>query len=110
MSTKNNPILLGNIYPSNGQAGNVYSVDHCSPCVPGFAAGGGGKELKVLVRYKINSDIVWLGNIYGNFSTGYAGTVFGVNGVSQTIKANSGGNSQPNIVVKDVSKSNNMCK
>ena len=54
--------------------------------------------------------IIWLGNIYGNYSTGYAGTVFGVNGVCQTIKANSGGNTQPNVVVKYVIESNNMCK
>lgn len=51
---------------------------------------------------KNDSDgIIWLGNIYGDFSTGYAGTVFGVNGLCQSIKANSGGNSQPNIIMKE---------
>lgn len=59
---------------------------------------------------KIDDDIIWLGNIYGNYSTGYAGTVFGVNGICQTIKANSGGNTQPNVVVKYVIKSDNMFK
>lgn len=63
---------------------------------------------------KNDDGIIWLGNIYGNYSTGYAGTIFGVNGICQTIKANSGGNTQPNIIVKNWSnyddKSNNMRK
>lgn len=103
MSLKNNPLLLCNIYPSNGQAGNIFSVNRCSPCVPGFAAGGGGKELKIITinKNEYKKDILCLGNIYGNFSTGYAGTVFGINGICQTIKANSGGNTQPNIIVRE---------
>lgn len=40
---------IGNIYKSNGQAGNVYGINDVAPCVPGFSAGG-GKEMKVLIK------------------------------------------------------------
>ena len=47
------PEKLFNIYPNNGQAGNVYNEDKCAPCLPGFGGGGGGKELKVLHDLRI---------------------------------------------------------
>lgn len=47
------PKKLFNIYPKNGQAGNIYDLNCCAPCLPGFGAGGGGKELKVLEGVKI---------------------------------------------------------
>lgn len=47
------PEKLFNIYPNNGQAGNVYNEDKCAPCLPGFGGGGGGKELKVLHDFRI---------------------------------------------------------
>lgn len=37
-----------NIYPSGGQAGNIYDPEGIAPCLPGFGAGGGGKELKII--------------------------------------------------------------
>ena len=42
------PKKVGNIYPSGGQAGDIYHPGHIAPCLPGFGAGGGGKELKIL--------------------------------------------------------------
>ncbi len=47
------PKKLFNIYPKGGQAGNVYDANCCAPCLPGFGAGGGGKEMKVLEGLKI---------------------------------------------------------
>jgi len=47
---------------------------------------------------KISS--IFIGNIYGH-KDAYAGAVFGVQGLCPAIKANSGGNTQPIIVVKD---------
>lgn len=47
------PEKLFNIYPKNGQAGNVYNENCIAPCVPGFGGGGGGKELKVLHDLRI---------------------------------------------------------
>lgn len=47
------PKKLFNLYPKNGQAGNVYDENCCSPCLPGFGGGGGGKELKVLHDLRI---------------------------------------------------------
>ena len=47
------PQKLFNIYPSGGQAGEVYNSDYCAPCLPGFGGGGGGKELKVLEGVRI---------------------------------------------------------
>lgn len=55
------------------------------------------------MRKTTNSGI-FIGNIYGS-KDGYAGAVFSVSGVCPTIKANSGGNSQPLVVVV-----NNMYK
>ena len=43
---------------------------------------------------------IFLGNIYNGKHDGYAGAVFSVNGICPTIKANSGGNSQPIVVIK----------
>ena len=42
------PKKVGNIYPSGGQAGDVFDPAYIAPCLPGFGAGGGGKELKIL--------------------------------------------------------------
>ena len=47
---------------------------------------------------KISS--IFIGNIYGH-KDAYAGAVFGVQGLCPAIKANSGGNTQPIIVVRD---------
>ena len=47
------PKKLFNIYPKGGQAGNVYDANCCAPCLPGFGAGGGGKEMKVLEGLRI---------------------------------------------------------
>ena len=47
------PKKLFNIYPKGGQAGNVYDANCCAPCLPGFGAGGGGKEMKVLEELRI---------------------------------------------------------
>ena len=47
------PKKLLNIYPKGGQAGNVYDANCCAPCLPGFGAGGGGKEMKVLEGLRI---------------------------------------------------------
>lgn len=47
---------------------------------------------------KISS--IFIGNIYGH-KDAYAGAVFGVQGLCPAIKANSGGNTQPMIVVRD---------
>ena len=47
---------------------------------------------------KVNISI-FLGNFYGKHDA-YAGAVFSVNGLSPAIKANSGGNTQPMVVVK----------
>ena len=47
------PKKLFNLYPKNGQAGNVYDENCCSPCLPGFGGGGGEKELKVLHDLRI---------------------------------------------------------
>lgn len=46
-----------------------------------------------------NNNAIFIGNIYGS-KDGYAGAVFSINGPCPTIKANSGGNSQPMIVVR----------
>lgn len=53
MKIKQNDLVtekVGNIYESGGQAGNVYNSENVAPCVPGFGAGGGGKEMKVLIK------------------------------------------------------------
>ena len=42
---------------------------------------------------------IFIGNIYGH-KDAYAGAVFAVYGLCPAIKANSGGNTQPMIVVK----------
>lgn len=42
-------VPVGNLYDSKGQAGNVYDSQCSGPCLPGFGAGGGGKELKVAI-------------------------------------------------------------
>ena len=42
-------VPVGNIYESKGQAGTVCDSESRGPCVPGFGAGGGGKEMKVAV-------------------------------------------------------------
>ena len=47
------PEKLFNIDPRGGQAGNVYDANCCAPCLPGFGAGGGGKEMKVLEGLRI---------------------------------------------------------
>jgi DNA (cytosine-5)-methyltransferase 1 len=47
------PKKLFNIYPNNGQAGNVYDENCCSPCLPGFGGGGGGKEMKIVHDLRI---------------------------------------------------------
>ena len=52
------------------------------------------KNLKLME--KISS--IFIGNIYGH-KDAYAGAVFGVQGLCPAIKANSGGNTQPMIVV-----------
>lgn len=52
MKNTSNAKILFNIYPSNGQAGNIYSPYGISPTLMGYAAGGGGKEVKVLVIRK----------------------------------------------------------
>lgn len=52
---------------------------------------------------KITHSGIFIGNIYGS-KDGYAGAVFSVAGVCPTIKANSGGNSQPMIVVANIGK------
>jgi len=112
-----NSIYLGNIYKSkDGYAGAVFAIN--APCPTIKANSGGNSQPMFITRkknviassVKNNDEIVWLGNIYGEFSTGYAGTVFGVNGVCQTIKANSGGNTQPNIVVRYADRSNHLCE
>ena len=51
--TSQTPKKLFNIYPKGGQAGNVYDANCCAPCLPGFGAGGGGKEMKVLEGLRI---------------------------------------------------------
>lgn len=43
---------------------------------------------------------IFIGNIYGH-KDAYAGAVFGVQGLCPAIKANSGGNTQPMIVVRN---------
>ena len=56
-----------------------------------------------------NSDgSIFLGNIYPGHHDGYAGAVFAVNGMCPAIKANSGGNSQPIIVVKYEERNNKV--
>lgn len=50
--TSQTPKKLFNISQS-GQAGNVYDANCCAPCLPGFGAGGGGKEMKVLEGLRI---------------------------------------------------------
>lgn len=47
-----------------------------------------------------NNSSIFIGNIYPKHHDGYAGAVFSVNGQCPAIKANSGGNSQPMIVVR----------
>lgn len=47
---------IGNLYQSGGQAGSVYDSNNCGPCLPGFGAGGGGKELKVAIPINTMSD------------------------------------------------------
>lgn len=42
---------------------------------------------------------IYLGNIYKS-KDGYAGAVFAINAPCPTIKANSGGNSQPMIITR----------
>lgn len=109
MSISNSPLLLGNIYPSNGQAGNIYSVDYCSPCVPGFSAGGGGKELKVLSRCVIKSDftrpnnivsskVERIGNLYGFTGGSFSGMVYTDRGLAPSINTAGGGNRMPIII------------
>lgn len=49
MAKLNCPKRLINIYPKNGQAGWIYDSRFIAPCLPGFGAGGGGKELKVVI-------------------------------------------------------------
>lgn len=41
--------IIGNLYPSGGQAGNIYDADYICPTLMGYAAGGGGKEIKVII-------------------------------------------------------------
>ena len=47
---KNNKIIkLGNIYPSGGQAGEIYSVNGICPTIVTFT-NGGGKQPIILVK------------------------------------------------------------
>lgn len=52
-----------------------------------------------IIMEKISS--IFIGNIYGH-KDAYAGAVFSVQGLCPAIKANSGGNTQPMIVMRDV--------
>ena len=51
-------VPVGNIYESKGQAGTVYDSESCGPCVPGFGAGGGGKEMKVAIPVDVNPEVI----------------------------------------------------
>ncbi len=46
-------------------------------------------------------DVKQIGNIYGFEGGNYAGNVYGKEGLCPTIRANSGGNTQPMIIVSD---------
>ncbi|MBQ5658017.1 MAG: DNA cytosine methyltransferase [Peptococcaceae bacterium] len=62
------PLKVGNLYPSGGQAGNVYDANYCAPCLPGFGAGGGGKELKIMEVHDMNEDQMYVDNISEKFA------------------------------------------
>jgi len=54
MTMETKVIKYCNLYQKKGQAGNVFSILGCAPCIPGFGGGGGGKELKVIVYVRNN--------------------------------------------------------
>lgn len=62
--------------------------------------------LKLKKTINLTSSI-FIGNIYGH-KDAYAGAVFGVQGLCPAIKANSGGNTQPIIVVRDNERTNQI--
>ena len=55
-----------------------------------------------IIRFpnKSASDTINLGNLYGDYGTGYAGNVWDPNGIAPTIKTVSGGNGVPVVIVK----------
>lgn len=63
------------------------------------------KNLKLME--KISS--IFIGNIYGH-KDAYAGAVFSVQGMCPAIKANSGGNREPIVIIKEVDIDNNRRK
>lgn len=91
------PKVLGNIYDSGGQAGNVFDSNRCAPCVPGFGGGGGGKEMKF-----IEKEIIRVGQI-SNDGSQY-GTVVSEDGLSATLAAGTHGYANNCIATEEVDK------
>lgn len=75
---------VGNLYPSQGQAGNIYDCDGISPCLVGYGSGGGGKEPKIVVEDKVN--------VVGNYSpSGHnASRIVDTDGIAPTVMENHG--------------------
>lgn len=52
----------------------------------------------------MQKEVKQIGNIYGFDGGNYAGNVYDKDGISPTIRANSGGNTQPMIIVPNLAR------
>ncbi len=55
-------------------------------------------------------ELIRLGNIYGFTGGSFAGNVYSTDGLCPSINTAGGGNREPIVVIKNVIKTNNMCK
>lgn len=97
-SETNRLINLGNVYPSGGQAGNIYDPNGVSPTLVTFT-GGGGKQPLVL-----ENEIKVVGSTKAIWQKGFdvMNRVYSDEGISPTIDTMQGGNRQPKIL--DINK------
>lgn len=84
-SEKRLMVKVGNVYPSKGQNGNVYSLEGKSPSL----SAGQGVKGRGIGSSNAPKVLIQIGSLYKN--NGDAGRVYSIEGKSRTLKGEAGG-------------------